>query len=117
MIDATPWVSPTRKTFRFPNHGQIVDATPWVSPTRKTFRFPNLGQYKNSGGSRDGPVPARRFYSAPVTVTPSMRVTAGTTQLSYCRVSREKRMWADSAAMVPLTDPPDTGITRSPSCQ
>ena len=54
---------------------------------------------------------------APVIVTFSIFMTLGTRHVSYWRSSFESLTSLMSSVRVPVTDPPHTGVTLSPSCQ
>ena len=56
-------------------------------------------------------------YSAPVTVTFFSRVRAGMRMLSYWACSTLMEKSFTKSSMEPETEPPETGVTVSPSCQ
>ena len=56
-------------------------------------------------------------YSAPVTVTFFSRVRAGMRMLSYWAWSTLMERSFTKSSMEPETEPPETGVTVSPSCQ
>jgi len=77
---------------------------------------PSQGErYFSIGRPRGSPL--RRYNQPPVTVTPLRSVSAGMRQLLYCTVSLEAYSALTKSCIEPETEPPETGVTVSPSCQ